>query len=208
MRTPRPHEMQKYPQTYQMWDPPKIPLQIPSRIPRKYENRILGHLSCIFRVFVSISRHRGNPDVGLVFLANFVVYGVFCSVAGSWVVKDIRGKRSLSSVFWILQVPEKGERGRKRAKKGRLRPISRKRGQTPLRLKPHLLHPHLRQTKSVTNVGEKRMKSEGTFLPPRNVVGKRCRREWYAASKFNQGKVAISLGWYRIQKPPQTRKKI
>ena len=43
--------------------------------------------------------------------------------------------------------PEKGEKGRKRAKKGRFRPISGRGGQTPL--KPHLLHPHLRQPKSI-----------------------------------------------------------
>ena len=63
--------------------------------------------------------------------------------------EDVWGKRPVSSVLWISQVlftPSGKERKRqKKGEKGRFWPISRMGGQTPL--KPHLLHPHLRQPK-------------------------------------------------------------
>ena len=64
---------------------PEIPLQIPPGILKKYEIRIFLYFSGIF----SITCRKGNLYVGLVFLAYFGVCGVFCFVAGSWVVKTI-----------------------------------------------------------------------------------------------------------------------
>ena len=65
---------------------PEIPLQIPPGILKKYEIRIFGAFFWYFRGIFSIRCRRGNLYVGLVFLAYFGVCGVFCSVAGSWVV--------------------------------------------------------------------------------------------------------------------------
>ena len=58
---------------------------------KKYESRIFGAFFSYFRGIFSIPCRRGNLYVGLIFLAYFGVCGVFCSVAGSWVVKYRRG---------------------------------------------------------------------------------------------------------------------
>ena len=68
---------------------PEIPLQIaPGILKKKYENSYFFVVFFwYFRGILSIPCRRGNLSVGLVFLAYFGVCGVFCSVAGSWVVK-------------------------------------------------------------------------------------------------------------------------
>ena len=84
---------------------PKIPLQIPPGILKKYEIRIFGVFFWYFRGIFSIPSRRGNLYVGLVFLAYLGVCGVFCSVAGLWVVKTrarclLHAKRQASSEMW------------------------------------------------------------------------------------------------------------
>ena len=65
---------------------PEIPLQIPSGILKNTKFVFFGVFFWYFRGIFSIPCRRGNLYVGLVFLAYFGVCGVFCSVAGSWVV--------------------------------------------------------------------------------------------------------------------------
>ena len=61
-----------------------------------------------FRGIFSIACRRGNLYFGLVFLAYFGVCGVFCSVAGSWVVKTSgwKARGRLSEEFFAVFGPE------------------------------------------------------------------------------------------------------
>ena len=59
----------------------------PLNTPKAREDRILGYFSGIFGVFLRFPSGGELRDVGLVVLAYFGVSGVFCSVAGSWVVE-------------------------------------------------------------------------------------------------------------------------
>ena len=81
---------------------PEIPLQIAPEILKKYEIRIFLVFLWYFRGIFSIPCRRGNLYVGLVFLAYFGVCGVFCSVAGSWVVNPIF--ESFLSHFWVIEL--------------------------------------------------------------------------------------------------------
>ena len=65
---------------------PEIPLQIPLGILKKYEIRIFGVFFGIFGVFFSIPAAGGICMSGWYFWPILGVCGVFCSVAGSWVV--------------------------------------------------------------------------------------------------------------------------
>ena len=78
---------------------PKIPLQIPPGILQNTKMVFWGYFSGIFRGSFSISLRREHSDVGLVF---FSFYGVFCSVAGSWVLKENGHIREVSVQTYTL----------------------------------------------------------------------------------------------------------
>ena len=83
--------------------PRQYPFRYPPEYPPKYENRIFGVFFWYFRGIFSIPCCMGNLSVGLVILANFGVCGVFCSAAGSWVLKsNSHFREETKGWFWRL----------------------------------------------------------------------------------------------------------
>ena len=101
--------MQKYPQHIKHETPRNTPSNIPWNTQKKYELRIFwGYFSGVFGVFFRSPAVGGILYVGLVFrpmLGSVCVWGVFSSVAGSWVVKATLFMLSQTTLFCCVFWP-------------------------------------------------------------------------------------------------------